>query len=79
MFWASENHSARASCQAVRRCEGESGQRREDRSEQYLGPLVSQRPTHLMRLKKGGNKNKAVAKGDLPTKECVVCKRPFTW
>ena len=42
-------------------------------------------PRHLsseagMRLKKeGSNKNKAVAKKDLPSKTCVVCKRPFTW
>ena len=42
-------------------------------------------PRHLsfeagMRLKKeGSNKNKAVAKRDLPSKICVVCKRPFTW
>ncbi len=32
----------------------------------------------IMRVKKGG-KGKAVAKGDLPTKTCVVCNRPFTW
>lgn len=43
--------------------------------EPYEGSPLS-RP--LMRLKKGG-KNKAVAKGDLPTKTCVVCNRPFTW
>lgn len=39
---------------------------------------IPQQPAPLMRLKKGG-KNKAVAKGDLPTKTCVVCQRPFTW
>ena len=35
-------------------------------------------PHEIMRVKKGG-KGKAVAKGDLPTKTCVVCNRPFTW
>ena len=34
-----------------------------------------------MRLKKEGGKKpgKVVAKGDLPSKICVVCNRPFTW
>lgn len=29
--------------------------------------------------KKGSNKSKAPAKGDLPTKVCAVCGRTFTW
>lgn len=41
--------------------------------------VSSQICTAPILAKKGSNKGKSPAKGDLPSKICVTCGRPFSW
>ncbi|GMH85563.1 hypothetical protein TL16_g10270, partial [Triparma laevis f. inornata] len=45
----------------------------------FLSPISSFVTVPTSLCVKGKNKAKATSKSDLPSKDCVVCRRPFTW